>query len=135
VLERSGVVASASREACQRRCHSQPKVPIWRNRGPGQINGCGFCVDLSKEVEDDQVAALVCLIAQINAANRLGVIVRKRGGSYVPGMFTRPRELNERATHGRSNLAPAPCRLLQVRAQLRHEHHGHAAPRSYAGSS
>ncbi|MEU7002626.1 hypothetical protein [Nonomuraea sp. NPDC046570] len=37
---------------------------------------------------DDQIAALVCLIAQINAANRLGVIVRKPGGSYEPGMFT-----------------------------------------------
>ena len=36
---------------------------------------------------DDQIAALVSLVAMINAANRLGVIVRQKGGSYVPGMF------------------------------------------------
>jgi AhpD family alkylhydroperoxidase len=37
--------------------------------------------------DDDQIAALVCLLAMINAANRLGVIVHQRGGSYQPGMF------------------------------------------------
>ena len=37
--------------------------------------------------DDDQIVALVCLVAVINAANRLGVIVRQKGGSYVPGMF------------------------------------------------
>ncbi|WBB68322.1 carboxymuconolactone decarboxylase family protein [Micromonospora sp. WMMD812] len=37
--------------------------------------------------DDDQVAALVALIALINAANRLAVIVHQRGGSYEPGMF------------------------------------------------
>ncbi|MDP9849286.1 carboxymuconolactone decarboxylase family protein [Streptosporangium lutulentum] len=37
--------------------------------------------------DDDQIAALVYLIAMINAANRLGVIVRNQGGSYEPGMF------------------------------------------------
>lgn len=37
--------------------------------------------------DDDQTAALVCLVAMINAANRLGVIVHKRGGSYQAGMF------------------------------------------------
>jgi AhpD family alkylhydroperoxidase len=42
-----------------------------------------------KHYDDDQIAALVCLVAQINAANRLGVIVRKRGGTYEPGMFAR----------------------------------------------
>jgi AhpD family alkylhydroperoxidase len=35
----------------------------------------------------DQVAALVSLVAMINAATRLGVILRSRGGSYEPGMF------------------------------------------------
>ena len=39
--------------------------------------------------DDDQVAALVCLVALINAANRLGVIVHQRGGSYEPGAFAR----------------------------------------------
>jgi len=39
-----------------------------------------------KHYDDDQVAALVCLVAMINAANRLGVILRQKGGSYEPGM-------------------------------------------------
>jgi AhpD family alkylhydroperoxidase len=37
--------------------------------------------------DNDQVAALVCLVAMINAANRLNVIVRNPAGSYQPGMF------------------------------------------------
>ncbi|MET8873666.1 carboxymuconolactone decarboxylase family protein [Nocardia sp. NPDC004604] len=40
-----------------------------------------------KHYDDDQIAAMVALVAQINAANRLGVIVRQQGGSYQPGMF------------------------------------------------
>lgn len=37
--------------------------------------------------DDDQIAALICLVGLINAANRLAVIVHQRGGSYEPGMF------------------------------------------------
>jgi AhpD family alkylhydroperoxidase len=37
--------------------------------------------------DDDQVAALVALVALINAANRMNVIVRNPAGSYQPGMF------------------------------------------------
>ncbi|MDI5976716.1 carboxymuconolactone decarboxylase family protein [Amycolatopsis magusensis] len=37
--------------------------------------------------DDDQVAALVCLVAMINAANRMNVIVRNPAGAYEPGMF------------------------------------------------
>ena len=40
-----------------------------------------------KHYDDDQIAAMVCLVAMINAANRLGVIVRQKGGSYQPGML------------------------------------------------
>ncbi|MEU6666495.1 carboxymuconolactone decarboxylase family protein [Streptomyces sp. NPDC046727] len=40
-----------------------------------------------KHYDDDQTAALVYLVAVINAANRLGVIARNQGGSYEPGMF------------------------------------------------
>jgi AhpD family alkylhydroperoxidase len=40
-----------------------------------------------RHYDDDQVAALVCLVAMINAANRLGVILHQAGGSYEPGMF------------------------------------------------
>ncbi|MEU3102835.1 carboxymuconolactone decarboxylase family protein [Streptomyces griseoflavus] len=38
--------------------------------------------------DDDQVAALVAVVALINAANRLAVILHQRGGSYEAGMFT-----------------------------------------------
>ena len=41
-----------------------------------------------KHYDDNQIAALVCLVAMINAANRLGVIVGQKGGSYQPGMLT-----------------------------------------------
>ncbi|MBT2411406.1 carboxymuconolactone decarboxylase family protein [Streptomyces sp. ISL-12] len=37
--------------------------------------------------DDDQTAALVCLVGLINAANRLAVITRQKGGSYEPGAF------------------------------------------------
>ncbi|MEU6404289.1 carboxymuconolactone decarboxylase family protein [Streptomyces sp. NPDC046985] len=37
--------------------------------------------------DDDQAAALVSLVALVNAANRLAVIVHQRGGAYEPGMF------------------------------------------------
>ncbi|GAA3432734.1 carboxymuconolactone decarboxylase family protein [Kutzneria kofuensis] len=37
--------------------------------------------------DDDQVAALVTLVAQMNSANRMSLIVRMQGGSYEPGMF------------------------------------------------
>ena len=40
-----------------------------------------------KHYDDDQVAALVSLVAMINAANRLAVIVHQQGGTYEPGMF------------------------------------------------
>jgi AhpD family alkylhydroperoxidase len=37
--------------------------------------------------DDEQVVSLVALVALINAANRLAVIVHQKGGSYEPGMF------------------------------------------------
>jgi AhpD family alkylhydroperoxidase len=37
--------------------------------------------------DEDQAAALVALVAQVNGANRLGVMLRQQGGSYEPGMF------------------------------------------------
>jgi AhpD family alkylhydroperoxidase len=40
-----------------------------------------------KHYDDDQIAALVCGIAMINAANRMGVMVHQKGGSYEPGML------------------------------------------------
>ncbi|MFJ6081472.1 carboxymuconolactone decarboxylase family protein [Streptomyces sp. NPDC092369] len=41
-----------------------------------------------KHYDDDQIGALVCLVALINAANRLAVIVHQKGGSYEVGMFS-----------------------------------------------
>jgi AhpD family alkylhydroperoxidase len=40
-----------------------------------------------KHYDDDQIAALVACVALINAANRLGVILRQKGGTYEVGMF------------------------------------------------
>jgi AhpD family alkylhydroperoxidase len=40
-----------------------------------------------KHYDDDQIVALVSLVALINAANRMAVIVHQQGGSYDPGMF------------------------------------------------
>ncbi|MEV5384227.1 carboxymuconolactone decarboxylase family protein [Streptomyces sp. NPDC052721] len=40
-----------------------------------------------KHYDEEQSTALVYLVAVINAANRLGVIVHNQGGSYEPGMF------------------------------------------------
>jgi AhpD family alkylhydroperoxidase len=40
-----------------------------------------------KHYDDDQVGALISLVALINAANRFNVIVRNPAGSYRPGMF------------------------------------------------
>ncbi|NEW29428.1 carboxymuconolactone decarboxylase family protein [Nocardia cyriacigeorgica] len=37
--------------------------------------------------DDDQIAAMVYLVAMINAANRLLVITRTKGGSYEAGTF------------------------------------------------
>src|SRR6266568_6213606 len=38
-----------------------------------------------KHFDDDQLAALVCLVGVINAANRMNVIVRTPAGAYEPG--------------------------------------------------
>src|ERR1700692_926348 len=40
-----------------------------------------------KHYDDDQITALVALVALINATNRLAVILHQKGGSYQPGMF------------------------------------------------
>jgi AhpD family alkylhydroperoxidase len=41
----------------------------------------------AKHYDDEQLAALVALIAEINAWNRLNVIVRQPGGNYEPGQL------------------------------------------------
>ena len=41
----------------------------------------------ARHYDEDQLAALVSLIALINAFNRMNVIVRQPAGDYQPGMF------------------------------------------------
>jgi len=41
----------------------------------------------AKHFDDDQLAALVCLIALINTYNRLNVITKRPGGDYQPGQW------------------------------------------------
>ena len=41
----------------------------------------------AKHYDEDQLAALVVLIAFINAFNRLNVITRQPAGDYQPGQF------------------------------------------------
>jgi AhpD family alkylhydroperoxidase len=41
----------------------------------------------AKHYDEEQLAALVAIIALINAYNRANVIVRQPAGDYVPGMF------------------------------------------------
>jgi AhpD family alkylhydroperoxidase len=40
-----------------------------------------------KHYDDDEIVALVALVALINATTRLSVIANYAGGSYQPGMF------------------------------------------------
>ena len=42
----------------------------------------------AKYYDSDQLAALVCTIAVINAYNRLNVISRNQGGDYQPGQWS-----------------------------------------------
>jgi len=41
----------------------------------------------AKQYDDDQLGALVCLIALINTYNRLNVITRQPAGAYEPGQW------------------------------------------------
>ncbi|QCX81550.1 Carboxymuconolactone decarboxylase family protein [Streptomyces sp. YIM 121038] len=43
--------------------------------------------DASKHFDEDQLAALISLIALINAYNRINVINRQPAGDYQPGQF------------------------------------------------
>jgi AhpD family alkylhydroperoxidase len=41
----------------------------------------------AKHYDDEQLGALVCLIALINAYNRMNVITRQPAGDYAPGQW------------------------------------------------
>ncbi len=53
---------------------------------PGAVTDEAWA-NAAKHYDDDQLAALVALIALINAYNRLNVIVRTPAGDYQPGQF------------------------------------------------
>jgi len=53
---------------------------------PGGVSDEAF-QNAAKHYDDDQLAALVCLIAGINAWNRLNVITRQPAGDYEPGQW------------------------------------------------
>ena len=42
----------------------------------------------AKHYDEDELAALVCLIAQMNTWNRLNVITRQPAGDYTPGQWS-----------------------------------------------
>jgi AhpD family alkylhydroperoxidase len=44
-------------------------------------------VNAARHYDDDQLAALVCLIALINTYNRLNVITQRPAGGYQPGQW------------------------------------------------
>jgi alkylhydroperoxidase family enzyme len=52
---------------------------------------CGVTDDAwanaAKHYDDDQLAALVCLIGLINTYNRMNVITRQPAGDYHPGQW------------------------------------------------
>ncbi|MEV4555678.1 carboxymuconolactone decarboxylase family protein [Kitasatospora sp. NPDC049285] len=43
--------------------------------------------DAARHFDEEQLAALVSLIALINAYNRMNVIIRQPAGDYVPGQY------------------------------------------------
>lgn len=43
--------------------------------------------EVRKHYDDEQIGALIALVAMINAWNRLNVIVQNPAGEYQPGMF------------------------------------------------
>ena len=61
-------------------------------QGTRLADGAGGVTDevwenAAKHYDEEQLAALVCLIAEINTWNRLNVITRQPAGDYEPGMW------------------------------------------------
>jgi alkylhydroperoxidase family enzyme len=53
----------------------------------GTLSAYFAWANAAKHYDDDHLAALVPLIAEINAWNRLNVISRQPGGDYQPGQW------------------------------------------------
>jgi AhpD family alkylhydroperoxidase len=60
-------------------------------QGTRQADGGGVSdeawANAAKHYDEDQLAALVCLIALINVYNRLNAITRQPAGDYTPGQW------------------------------------------------
>ena len=89
-----GPAATWSPPGATPRCSPRPNGPHWRSprRAPGWPTPAHGVSDetwaqVREHYDDDQIAALVSLVALINATNRLSVIANYQGGSYQPGMF------------------------------------------------
>ncbi|MGH8995999.1 MAG: carboxymuconolactone decarboxylase family protein, partial [Acidimicrobiales bacterium] len=54
--------------------------------GSGGVNDAVWA-NAAKHFDEDQLAALVMLIALINAYNRMNVIIRQPAGDYQPGQW------------------------------------------------
>jgi len=52
-----------------------------------QINGCAACTDMPTKDDNDQFAALVSLIALINACDRMNVVTRQPPATAKPGQW------------------------------------------------
>ncbi|NUR31689.1 MAG: carboxymuconolactone decarboxylase family protein [Catenulispora sp.] len=54
---------------------------------PGQTVSDATWEQARKHFDDEQLAALTCLIALMNASNRMGLMTNSLGGSYEAGAF------------------------------------------------
>jgi AhpD family alkylhydroperoxidase len=54
---------------------------------PGEVVSDSTWDAACEHFDKDQLGALICLIAMMNATNRMSLIPNMLGGSYKPGMF------------------------------------------------
>ena len=58
-----------------------------RITAPGEVVSDATWAEARAQFDDDRLGALICLIAMMNATNRMSLIPNLLGGSYEPGMF------------------------------------------------
>jgi alkylhydroperoxidase family enzyme len=58
-----------------------------RITAPGEVVSDATWAAARAQFDDDQLGTLICLIAMMNATNRISLIPNLLGGSYEPGMF------------------------------------------------
>ncbi|NUP50385.1 MAG: carboxymuconolactone decarboxylase family protein [Catenulispora sp.] len=54
---------------------------------PGEVVSDATWAEARKHFDDEQMAALTCLIALMNASNRMALMTNSLGGGYEPGAF------------------------------------------------